>query len=349
MYMRQNVLIVRHGPGRGRLEGYCDHVLEWIKRDRPELYARVMVHETGTTRATLEDVAGVFFWLADPLDRYPACLREAGDIEAEADERGLPILNRPSVLASYGKLYQADRFAAGGIPSPRACPVDRREDLERCARALGLPMLLRGNFSFSQHGIHLVRSRRDLASIRPEEAPGGLVATVFQDTRLRSGGRGIWSRCHHKKRVVMIGDRCVRDSLYFSRSPLVAQQTSVYQDSLRRREWLRSRGALGRRVARLTRKTPRIRQALEAERAYLEEPVSDAAVFREAGRVLGLEFLAFDYVHLPGTGPVIFEANPYPFLPAADKNLLGRARQVEPKVRRMCRAFADTMESLLPS
>jgi hypothetical protein len=82
--MTETVLIVRHGPGRGRLQGYCDHVLGWIKRERPETYARIRLHETGSGAVSMEGVSGVFCWLADPLTRYPECLEEALVIESEA-------------------------------------------------------------------------------------------------------------------------------------------------------------------------------------------------------------------------------------------------------------------------
>ena len=344
--MTGNVLIVRHGPGRGRLQGYCDHVLEWIKRERPETCARVRVHETGSGEASLEGVAGVFCWLADPLEGYPECLKETLRIETEARERDIPVLNRPSVLASYGKAYQAERFAAGGFPSPPARIIQGREDLDRCIEDLGLPVMLRRNYSYAQQGVTLVRTRRDISSVRFGDASQPLVATPLLDTRA-GPRRSVWSRCFHKKRVLLIGDRCIQDSLYFSRDVLVAQNTSLYQDFLNRRNELRSRGRIGRRVARLLGKGRRLREAIAEERRYLESDLSDASVFRSAGRALDLEFVAFDYAQPPGERPLIWEANPYPFLPSAKNNVLRKKRAARIKVERVCKAFADSFESLL--
>lgn len=344
--MAENVLIVRHGPGRGRLEGYCDHVLEWIKRERPETYGRVRLHETGSGGASLEGVAAVVCWLADPLEHYPGCLEEALRIESEAGEREIPVLNRPSVLASYGKAYQAERFAAGDVPSPPARILHDREDLDRCAEDLGIPILLRRNFSYSRQDISVIRSRRDLSSARFDDSSRSTVASPLLDTRAGPTG-SLWSRYYHKKRVVLIGDHCVQDSLYFSRRPLVARETSVYQDFQDRRRWLRSRGRVGRRAARWLGKSRRLREAVAAERGYLESELPDVSVFRSAGRALGLEFVAFDYAQAPGEPPLIWEANPYPYLPSAKNNVMRRERAAEFKVDRLCRAFADCIESLL--
>jgi hypothetical protein len=344
--MTETVLIVRHGPGRGRLQGYCDHVLGWIKRERPETYARIRLHETGSGAVSMEGVSGVFCWLADPLTRYPECLKEALAIESEARESDIPVLNRPSVLASYGKVYQAERFADRGIPSPPACIIRDREDLDRCVADTGLPVVLRRDFSYAQQDISVVRSRRDLSSVTVGDGPRATVATPLLDTR---GGakRTIWARRYHKKRVLLIGDRCVQDSLYFSRSPIVAQDSSLYQDFWNRRAWLRSRGRLGRRAAHLLEKGGRLQEAVAEELRYLDSGLPDVTVFREVGRALDLQFLGIDYAQTPGERPVIWEANPYPFLPSAKQNLMKKRRAADRKVDRVCGTFADCIEALL--
>ena len=119
------ILIVRHGPGRGRIPGYCEHVLEWIRSERRDLGARVRVHETGSGPVELDGVSAVFFWLADPLEiRYPDCYAEAMGIQEEAARRSIRVLNPPWALAEYGKSHQHGRWAAAGIQTPEVRRVE---------------------------------------------------------------------------------------------------------------------------------------------------------------------------------------------------------------------------------
>lgn len=350
--MHNTVLIVRHGPGRGRLTGYCEHVLDWLRVERPELANRVRVHETGAGPAALDDVRAVFFWLADPLVDYPDCYAEAIAIQEEAERRSLPVINRPTVLATYGKHFQAKRFLAADIPTPQAVSVDNVTDLADSVDRLGLPLLVRGARSFGLQGTLIVRSRRQIASLKQEDLPEDAIVTGFVDVRGPQAGyptKDLWTRYYHRKRVLLIGDQCVPDSLYLGKDPLLQQSSSLYGDYHSWQARMRPYGWFGKQAIRLIRRNMGLQRAVELESEFTTAPVVAGDLFKKAGASLGLEFLAFDFASLPGGNIVIWEANPYPHIPSARGNILPRTRNTQRKVRNVYLAFSRCFESLLGS
>jgi hypothetical protein len=348
--LRDTVLLVRHGPGRGRIEGYCNHVLDWLGAERPELSARVRLHETGTGPAALDDISAVFFWLADPLLDYPDCYEEAIAIQEEAERRSLPMINRPTALATYGKDFQAERFLTEDIPTPRAVSVDSVTDLADCIDRLGLPLLVRGARSFSRQGTLIVRSRHQVDSLKQDDLPEHAIVTGLVDVKGPQAGyptHDLWSRYYHRKRVLLIGDQCVPDSLYLGKDPLLQQSSSLYRDFHSWQTRLRPYGWFGRQAIRVVRRRMGLLRAVELETEFTEAPVDADDLFKKAGAALGLEFLAFDYASLPDGSLLIWEANPYPHIPSTAGNILPHTRGVEPKVRNIYRAFARCFESLL--
>jgi len=351
--MRDRILIVRHGPGRGRIPSYGQHILDWIAAERPNLASHVKLHETGTGPADLGDVGAVFFWLADPLQiKYPACYEEALAIQQEAERRGCPVLNRPTSLAKYGKAVQSQRLSEAGVPTPQAVRVRDRAELRDYADEFGYPLLLRGDQSFSGEGTVIVKTERDLDSMVWAELPGSVVATPLIDIRaeFRKTEKGsLWAHCFHKKRVLVIGNQCVADSLYFSRTPVVGPDTSIYARVYRRQSWLRRRGRLGRRAAKYVGRGRTCRQALEFEREFVESPVQQADFFLRAASALELDFAGIDFASLPGGRVILWEANPYPFIPSVKSNLLSRSRRSAEKLLGIYQAFAKCLEGLLDS
>jgi len=351
--LHNTILIVRHGPGRGRITGYCEHVLDWLRAERPDLASRVRVHETGTGPVALDDVGTVFFWLADPLQiKYPDCYEEARAIQREAERRSLPMINRPTVLASYGKDFQTRRLKAVDVPTPHAISVDSSSDLAGCVERLGLPLLVRGGQAFGQEGTLVVRRKRQLDSLKQEDLPEHAIVTGLMDVRGPQSGypvADLWTRFYHRKRVLLIGDQCVPDSLYFARTPVVMRSMSLYGEYHSWQTRLRRYGWLGKRALGVVRRRVPVRRAAELESEFTEAPVDREDVFIKAGAALGLEFLAFDFGSLPGGDIVVWEANPYPYIPSARGNAMPHTRNSQAKVRNIYLAFARCFESLLGS
>ena len=86
---------------------------------------------------------------------------------------------------------------------------------------------------------------------------------------------------------------------------------------------------------------------LHLEWEFLREPVKHADVFLRAAAAVDLDFLAFDYSYSTSRGVVIWEANPYPFIPPLSDTLLGHTRKSAGKVEGMNAAFADGLSALL--
>ncbi len=330
---------------------YGDHILDWLRAERPDLARRIRVHETGTAPPVLDDVRGIFFWLADPLKiKYPDCYAETLAIQEEAQRRRLPMMNRPTALANYDKAAQARRFQEAALPSPPAILIESLDDLDDCVQRFGLPLLVRGSQSFSQEGTIVLRTRRDVASVQMAGLPGRAIATPLMDVRGPRAGseaRDLWGRHYHRKRVLLIGDVCVPYSLFFARTPVVSQETSVYADYQSWRRRFRALGRLRKPALAFAARRLGIRRALELEGEFAEAPLESEEVFRRAGACLELEFLAFDFATTPTGEIMIWEANPFPYLAAADSTFLGNWRNSEPTVRRAYRAFARGFELLL--
>src|SRR5712692_7888008 len=83
------VLLVRHGPGRGRLQNFGNGWLKRLARTRPDIRRRIRIHETGSGASlSLDDATAVVFLLADPVrELYPECYAEASAIAAAAAAR----------------------------------------------------------------------------------------------------------------------------------------------------------------------------------------------------------------------------------------------------------------------
>ena len=85
-------------------------------------------------------------------------------------------------------------------------------------------------------------------------------------------------------------------------------------------------------VKRALRLDPWYRGALLEELSTRACPVPDAAEFETAAAALDLDFVAFDYSLLADGKPIIWEANPYPFLQAPGAGPLARERQLHDHV-----------------
>jgi hypothetical protein len=322
-----------------------------MRAERPDLAGRLRIHETGAEPPSLDDVRAIFFWLADPLEvRYPDCFAETLAIQKEAERRSLRMLNPPTALATYGKDLQSIRFAEVSVPTPPAMRIETVHDLYHCGDRFGFPLLIRGSQSFSHAGTRVVHRRRDIGTLKPAELVDRAIVTPLIDVRgtpagARSGD--LWARFYHRKRVLLIGEQCVPYSLFFAGQPVVSMDTSIYARYHSLRTRLSRHGWLGRRAHHVVRAGLGVRRAVELEQEFVGAPVEQVELFRRAGSALGLDFLAFDYASLPDGDVVIWEANPYPYMPFAGGQILSRSRPGAGVNLRVYEAFARCFELLL--
>lgn len=320
------VLIVRHGPGRGRLPAYFQPFLDDLARRAPGLGRRVRHHRTGDGAVGLDGVRAVVFWLADPLaELYPACYEEAEAIAAEAAAAGAEIVNPPANLSHSVKSTQARLWHDAGIPTPQQLRFDDDAELDVLLGTVPFPAIVRSDLLHAQEGMAWCGSPDDARRLARDGAltyPGSL--TPFVDTRegYREARPGtIWASLFHKKRALVFGDDVRNHSILFSASPIVAGPGSTFDRcESRTLRWAaakvpgRGRSGLTRWVAVRDQVALRVhpwgRDSLAEDLAYWEAGREHGGLLRRAAGALGLQFLAVDYSSRADGSVVLWEANP---------------------------------------
>ena len=331
------VLIVQHGPGRGRIRRYMRNALDFIRWQRPEVFSRLAFHATGDARPNLREVTALVFWLADPLrQRYPECYAQAAALQAEAVDRGIRVVNPPDCLSRTMKSEQAGRWLQAAIPTPRGYRFEQRDEIEPIIERVGFPCLVRADEEHAQVGIRICYGKSDLADLGDWVLPG--IVTSLIDTRQSYRGTkagSIWERLHHKKRILVLGERLRTEHLMFSSEPVVSAKTSLF----RRYKWA-SRLGWNPSLGELE------RACVEADIAYWRQGSEHDSLMRRAVAVLGLEYAAIDYCTLADGSPLLWEANPYFCLPKRRDIMLPRLRFAGPRLASFYSAIADFLLDL---
>lgn len=335
-----HVLIVRHGPGRGRDLLILPQIDEHIAKTRPSLRPRIRVHETGAPAPNLDGVVAILFYLCDPLkESYPDCFAEAAVIASEGRARGIKILNPPENLSNSVKSRQAELWQRAGIPCASARAIRSAADLEPAMAALGLPMILRSDDQHVQVDVRLCKRIKHV-----DEAKHTLklpaVALQLIDVRKRwrdAAPDHVMARFHHKKRAMVYGDTVLNNHVFFSRSPIVGQSSCTFMADRRRvRKILRGVG-VGR---------ARWRDTLAADYEFFLSPPEAPDVMLRAVAALGLHMAAIDYASLPGGEVVLWEANPYVHLPPWRHAVLAEERHIRERTGHQIEVVTAWLERL---
>jgi hypothetical protein len=316
-------------------------VFEGLARRSPELAARVRVHETGARPPSLDGVAALVFWLSDPLrERFPACYAEAETIVTEARRRGIRIVNPPEALSNTVKSRQARRWRESGIETPAWVRFEKLEELHPLARELGFPLVIRSDEEHSRRGMRLLLGARDVVALREADLWLPAAAAPFYDLRNSWRARdpeSPYAQLHHKQRVYVLGTRVRTEYVYFSSSPFVSSKSSSFRRLDRLPRWAR----------RLALLRARERRAIEEDVAFWRHGSAHEALMRRAVEALGLSFAAVDF-GVRGDGSVIlWEANPYPSLPALSRTRLVELRGGAERIAGTHRALGDFLLGLL--
>ncbi len=319
------VLIVCHGPGRGRLGGHVQRLVADARSASPGL--RVSLHETGSGAApALDGADAVFFWLADPLrESYPDCYAEAKEIERQATSRGLTVLNPPDALSHSAKSVQAERWRAAGIPAAPAHPFRNRAELAEVAGVARYPLIIRSDTDHGARRLPICNDRAQVLALAANRVPLPGVAISFIDTRASYPADSVFGRYYHKKRVCVFGDVVVPNHVVFSPNRIVGMGNSTF----------RSYARFGGRLASLAWLRRWDRAALRADRVYWQREPEAPDVMRRAVRALGVDFAAIDYSSFADGRVVLWEANPYFDLPPWRLGYMPRQRQLERRLARV--------------
>lgn len=338
--MSGDVLIVRHGPGRGRALEILPLVQSHLAATRPALRSRVRVHDTGSPRPSLDGVVAILFLLGDPLkELYPDCFAEAVSIAEEGGARGAKLLNPPESLSNSIKSRQAELWRKAGITCAAARTIRSAADLEPAMAALGLPMILRSDEGHVHAGVRICRRVKHVDEAKHTLA---LPAVALQLIDVRAKWRAaapdsLMARYHHKRRSMVYGDTVINNHIFFSTSPIVGRATCTFlAERSRGRRLLRAVG-IG---------NARFRDTLAADYDYFHSPPEAADTMRRAVAALGIHVAAIDYATLPDGDVVLWEANPYPSLPPWHHAVLAGPRRVQQRTAHQIEVIVAWLERL---
>jgi len=341
------VLIVRHGPGRGRLQRYGDDWLERLGQTRPDLRRRVLIHETGSgLEPSLDGVAAVVFLLADPVrELYPACYTEAAGIARCAAERGIRLVNPPDALSNTIKSVQARLWKEAGIPCAGCVPFADRAGLEGVIGVLRFPVIVRADLLHSQKLTSFCATPDDVRKISADQFPCPGLALEFIDSRATHRAvapESVWARYYHRCRAHVLGRHVVPDEIYFSENPIVSPRTSVWAGYTVHRgwkRWLEPRVLLRREQ----------RRTIAADVAWGRSVPPQRELLRRAANVLGLEYGALDFARKADGSLVFWELNPHPDITPVWREDLPLVRRRGRAVRRIHDGIGEFVGDLLGS
>jgi hypothetical protein len=300
---------------------YANGWLQRAKRQAPALYRRLLVHETGTAEPSLDGVGAVVFLLADPLrERYPDCYREAAGIAERARQRGVRIVNPPDALSNTIKTVQASRWQAAGVPCAACVPYSTRAEFEAAVAKVPFPAIVRPDLLHAQQFTFHCAAREEALALTDGQLSFPGLVVQFIDTRAgwdKAAPGSVWERYYHRCRAYVFGDRVYAQAIYFSENPIVASETSTFQEY---KGW-------GMLKAPLLRFRPMVRRTVVEDIRYAGGAADQPELLVRAVTSLGLDFAAVDYARLANGSLALWEANPHPSMPVWHHASLPLARR----------------------
>ena len=339
-----NVLIVTHGPGRGRTVPTGDVFLARLKVRDPELAARLVFHETGQPAPSLSGIGLVVFWLGDPLrQKYPDCYAEASAIAQSAARRGIAVLNSPEALSNTAKALQSAIWSKADIPSAPVRCIEDASQLPAAFAEMQGPSLLRGNDTHAERGIRVLSTQADAdRAARKLCSPAALVRVHDVRAEYRAAGAdpsSLYSRFHHKARAFVFRGEVKASHLFFSRELVVGLSNSLFaREASPKRKFLRSIGF----------RCGLFDELIAEDLTYFESEVPYKDVLVRAVAALGLDVAAVDYSLRPDGTPILWEANPYFCLPRGEESVLSAERNAVARVNASFDWMAQCLWAALP-
>jgi len=322
------ILIVVHGPGRGRNVPTGEVFMARLREADPAFAHRFRFHPTGTGKPDLSGVDLVVFWLGDPLnEKYPDCFAEAVAVADAARQRGIPLINSPESLCLTSKTRQSAVWQQAGVPSARAKLVYRPEELVGTCQELGGACIVRSNVEHAQRDVLIVRNAADARRVAQKCAFPAAVIQLF-DIRAEHRAAGVdrsslFSRYHHKARAFVFGDAVMRSHLFFAPDTVVGLSNCLLKrESGPRHSMLRALGF----------RRDLLKELIRADMDYFEREPLYAQTLVEAVRALGLDVAVVDYSLRPDGSVILWEANPYFCLPRGEESVLSSERNAVERV-----------------
>ena len=269
------VLVVREAS---RIPEFYDVILDWIEQHVPEIRPRFELRVLPCRIADWSLYALHVPWLQDPVESWSQkAYDRACALAGECDRRGIAVVNRVDRLRNAMKLEAATRLSRAGIPIPAMRLVEDRREFHATRYGLRLPLF-----------------------VREDAGHGGPMLRADTDAELRALPL---ERFQRPVAVELIDVRSPEDGLCRKYRYVVAGRVGVPHHMQATEGWI-TRGTI-------RAHTP----ATQAqEQAYIGRPDPRHELFQRARRILGFDFVAFDYGFDQRGRLVVWEANPYPHL-----------------------------------
>ena len=340
-----NILIVGHGPGRGRSVPTGEVFFSRVRVTDPELASRIVLHTTGNPMPSLRGVALVVFWLGDPLrQKYPDCYAEAVTIEKAARRSGIAVLNPPDALSNTSKGCQSGIWSKAGIPSAAAVCISAASDLPSAFARLGGPCILRGDETHAERSVQILRSQSDAVSATGFlQTPAALIRAHDIRAEYRAAGTdpsSLYFRFHHKARAFVFRGEVKASHLFFARDMIVGLSNCLLaRESRPRRRLLRQLGF----------RRSLFESMIDEDVSYFNSSIPYKDVLVRAVAALGLDVAAVDYSIRPDGTPILWEANPYFWLPRGEQSILSEERHAVERVNASIDWMASGLRAALPA
>ena len=340
-----DILIVVHGPGRGRDVPTGAVFMERLRETDPSLAKRIRVHQTGSDMPELSGVGLVMFWLGDPLkEKYPDCFADAMAIAQAARAANIAIINSPEALSNTAKTRQSAIWHQQDVPSARARVVNNPAKLIQVCKELGGTCIIRSDVEHAQRDVVIVRNEKEARlAARSCTFPAAVIQLYDIRAEYRAAGAkrsSLYSRYHHKARAFVFGDAVMPSHLFFSPDIVVGLSNSLFTREARPRR--RKGHALG-----YHRKL--FNDMIREDKAYFETDPLYAKTLVQGVRALGLDFAAVDYSIRPDGSVILWEANPYFYLPRGEQSVLSEERNAVERVNRTLDWMASRLQAAMPT
>ncbi|WP_146617192.1 hypothetical protein [Hyphomonas pacifica] len=306
--------------------------------DNP-LLMDIRIHRTGTGKPDLTNVSLVIFWLGDPLkQKYPECYLEALEVATAAQDAGIKIINHPDALSMTTKSRQAHIWHEHDVPSARGVAVQHASELTSAIEQVGFPCLMRSDQEHAQRNVIRITSKSDAERVNLEALLPAVVLKCY-DVRdeYRSVGwdsDSLFYRFHHKARAIVFQDRVIGSHLFFSKDCIVGLSNSLFAREERPRRNFARRLGYHRHL---------LNEMIGLDKKYFAEVPKGHEELVKAVAVMGLDFAAVDYSLRPNGSILIWEANPYFYLPDGRDSVLSAQRDAVARVNQSFDWIADNI------
>ncbi len=307
---RPRFLIVRH---RNYQRRFFDVIPRWIAANVPQLAPLFEVRDLPVRIKDWSPYALHAAWLQDPVEMWSLeTYRQAADLAAACDERGIAVLNRVDRLRNAVKSAGAQLMQAVGVNVPRMAPVHDRREFQRSLLELRLPLFIREDWGHSRNVFRVD------APVDVERIP--------------------WHTFERPLAVEVVDVRDPQDGLYRKYRYFAAGDVGVSHHLQTSADWI-TRGE--NRVI-----TPQTR---DEELAYVTRPDPHHELLQRARRALELDLVAFDYGYAPDGRMIVWEANPFPTIVFGTRRLVYRNPAIHRTLMAIARLYLDAAGLPIPS